>query len=357
MKSIEQKILDIVCPGNEIIYGMGGRPSVMVKIPRMTYAQLGMGESEKVHPAFVINGKEADAIYISKYENIIENGCAYSVPLADPSVGMDFDEARAACEANGRGWHLMTKIEWAMLAQWCKNNGTLPLGNCHYGKDLKENSYHAFAATESEGRTNRVLTGSGPQEWSHNFRQNGIWDLKGNLGEWTGGVRTVFGELQILSDNDGADQMNSQSRDSACWKAVDGVTGELCSPDGKGTTENTLKLEFDGSVWKWTTQKQITHTDRFYGCPFADIVCAETVGTQARALLQAYGFLITDSEKEFEVEDYFYANSGAEERFFGCGGHFKHGREAGIFCSHGTTGRKDTSVTRGFRSAYVKLLD
>ena len=34
--------LQAVCPGNELIYDDKGLPSVMVKIPKMTYADLGI---------------------------------------------------------------------------------------------------------------------------------------------------------------------------------------------------------------------------------------------------------------------------------------------------------------------------
>lgn len=36
--------LKAVCPNNEILLDNAGKPSVMVRIPKMTYAQLGMGE-------------------------------------------------------------------------------------------------------------------------------------------------------------------------------------------------------------------------------------------------------------------------------------------------------------------------
>lgn len=355
MNNNEKWLMDILCPGNEILYDKNGKGSVMVKIPRQTYAQLGLGDSDKVHPAFIVNGKTVDAIYISKYENVIEEGLAYSLPMKKPAVSMNYDEAQDACTKKGRGWHLMTKAEWALLAQWCLNQGKLPKGNCSFGKDLKENGYQALPATESDGRVNLVLTGTGPCSWSHNGELSGIWDLKGNLGEWVSGARTFYGELQLLVDNNGADGENSQSAGSCEWKAVNGLTGEFCTPDGKGTTENSLKLEYADGKWNWTIKQEITHTDKFYGCPFAEIQCGQEVGAAAVQMLQAYGFLKTDSEKDAYEGACFYADSGAEEKFFGCGGHYKHGVEAGVFCAHGTTARTAVSATRGFRSAFVKI--
>jgi hypothetical protein len=100
--------LQAVCPGNEILYDDKGLPSIMVKIPRMTYAQLGMGESTATHPAFIINGTEVPEIYISKYQNIIQDGRAYSLPGVDPRVNITLDAAISACVAKGSGWHCMT---------------------------------------------------------------------------------------------------------------------------------------------------------------------------------------------------------------------------------------------------------
>lgn len=97
-KIMLQEVLDILCPGNEVLYDDVDEKSIMVKIPRQTYAQLGIGDSSEIHPAFIVNGREAEAIYISKYENIISGGRAYSLPLQRPAAGMNFDEAYAACE-------------------------------------------------------------------------------------------------------------------------------------------------------------------------------------------------------------------------------------------------------------------
>ena len=100
-----------LAPGNEILFDDKGMPSIMVKIPKLTYAQLGMGASTAVHPAFIVNGTEVDALYISKYLNIVKDSRAYSLPGQDPKANINFDTARQACEAKGAGWHLMTRME------------------------------------------------------------------------------------------------------------------------------------------------------------------------------------------------------------------------------------------------------
>ena len=91
------------CPNNEILYDDKGMPSIMVKIPKMTYAELGLGASTAIFPAFIVNGQEVDAIYISKYQNIVMNGRAYSLPAQDPKASINFDTALKACTDKGPG--------------------------------------------------------------------------------------------------------------------------------------------------------------------------------------------------------------------------------------------------------------
>ena len=55
----------VLPPNNEIIVDDLGKPSVMVKIPKFTYEDLGLPGSG-THPAFIVNGKEVPYIYISK---------------------------------------------------------------------------------------------------------------------------------------------------------------------------------------------------------------------------------------------------------------------------------------------------
>ena len=94
--------LQALCPSNEILYDDKGLPSIMVKIPKMTYAQLGLGSSTAIFPAFIVNGSEVDAIYISKYQNIVQNGRAYSLPGQNVKHTISKDSSASACEAKGR---------------------------------------------------------------------------------------------------------------------------------------------------------------------------------------------------------------------------------------------------------------
>ena len=343
--------LQAICPGNEILYDNKGKPSIMVKIPKQSYKQLGLGESEAIHPAFLVNGQEVDAIWISKYQNIEMDGRAYSLPGQDPKHSINFDTARGYCESKGEGWHLMTRAEWSLLALWCKQNGFLPYGNNDYGKDSRESNFKAIPTSTSSGRTNRVATGSGPLTWSHDKTPAGIWDLNGNVSEWVGGMRLVAGELQVLENNNAADSGNSQAAAGTDWKAIDGVTGAFVSPG----SANTLKLDYVSNAWKWITGSLTSSVDEYRSSSFESITADASVGAEAIMRLKALALLKHDDTAGAYEGDQFYANNGAAERLFSCGGSWSSAASAGVFYSNGHNPRTDVYTSIGFRSAYVKL--
>ena len=346
-----------VCPNNEILYDDKGLPSVMVRIPKMTYAELGLGESTAVFPAFIVNGQEVPEIYISKYQNCVYGNRAYSLPARLPQTSITFDTAITRCTSKGSGWHLMTRMEWALLALWCKKNGTMPKGNNNYGKDVSETIYSAIPGTfEQDGKRQKVLTGTGPLTWSHDGTPAGIWDLNGNVYEWVGGMRTVYGELQVLANNNAADPSHAQTAASAEWKAISGNTGELITPNGSGTTEGSVKLRWkNNNHWEYTTSSETDGTDTYKGCTFESVAADSTIQDAAKAVLQALAMIKADDTSGAYLGDYFYANSYEAERSFYCGGYWHSGASAGVFYATGNYARSLSLGTLGFRSAFVKL--
>lgn len=347
--------LKALAPNNEILYDDKGLPSIMVKIPKMTYAQLGLGSSTAVHPAFIVNGQEVDAIYISKYQNIVVDGRAYSLPGEDPKATISKDSALAACTAKGAGWHLMSRAEWAMLALWCKANGTQPKGNNNYGKDASETVRRAVPTYMDGANIGRVATGTGPLAWSHDGTPSGIWDLNGNVSEWVGGIRLVKGELQIMANNNAADKDKSQAADSAQWMAIKASDGTLITPDGDGTTTGSVRLDYVSSAWKWIEGTISSQSDSSRNCAFESVSADAALGADTVLLLQALGLLKYDNTVGAYNGDYFYANNGAAERAFYCGGYWSHGAYAGVFACSGYFVRSNASAHIGFRSAYVEL--
>lgn len=100
--------MNAVDHNNVVIFDDRGIPSIMCRFVRPK-------DTEEIPAVFKIGDKVADAIYISKYPNTVIDGRAYSMPMADPTVNITFDEAVQACRCKGLGWHLMTAVEYEYL--------------------------------------------------------------------------------------------------------------------------------------------------------------------------------------------------------------------------------------------------
>ena len=346
--------LKAICPNNEILYDDKGLPSIMVKIPKMTYADLGLGSSTAVFPAFIVNGQEVDAIWVSKYMNIVQNGRAYSLPGQDYANKINFDNSIAACTAKGAGWHMMTAFEWGALILWCEKNGFIPLGNCAYGKYHTETVQKAIPMTyDGSGKILHTAGGTGPLEWFHDKSPSGIADLCGNGWEWTGGIRSVKGELQIMANNNAADSANSQAAASALWMAISASDGTLITPDGNGTTAGSVKMDWASSKLTYDTSISDSSPGD-HNCLFKDITCSANIDDSAKNVLRAIGFLpITNTLITTYSKCYF--NNAEAERCFYRGGLYYSSSACG-FASFNCNARSfSTASNIGFRSAFVQL--
>ena len=170
-----------------------------------------------------MEGNEKSTIWVSKFPNIVENDRAYSLAMKLPKNYITFDAALAACRKKGNGWHLNQTGIFAVLNLLSQKMGTVPHGNTNYGKDY----YHAYEhGIQPQGETQRTLTGSGEPTWYHNHDTSGIADLNGNVWEWTGGLRLMNGEIQIIPygnsmkidcDMSAASTLGKQSCQTEIW--------------------------------------------------------------------------------------------------------------------------------------------
>lgn len=307
------------------IYDDVGIPSFMYRITKKKNSELFPGGRDKVHPAFIINGKEYDEIYISVYENCEINGKPYSLPMQKPWTNITNDEAARACFSKGDGWHLMTRMEWGLVAGICGMSGILPHGNTDYGK------YHADENEKGvpSGDYGVTLTGSGPETWTHNHKKDGIHDLCGNVLEMVRGFRIKNGVLQAAKDNDAAMDIDLTCEGDDWFDVVD--------DEGK-----PIYVHVEDGEITFTTDKDFTQG---YGGDCWGNVIIRCKSQQMRELGLWNG----------EKNAYLYVDSTDGEYLSFCGGSWNRTSNAGVFCVDLNYSRTNSYSNIGFRSAFCEL--
>jgi hypothetical protein len=105
-----------------VLYDDTGIPSYMLRIPRFNVETIDSGLGRGVHPAFVVDGKEVNEIFIGQVNARIIDGRAYSIPGESADRSITFDQAREACTKKGKGWHLLSSWEYAALVMFVVKN-------------------------------------------------------------------------------------------------------------------------------------------------------------------------------------------------------------------------------------------
>ena len=174
--------------------------------------------------------------------------------------------------------------------------------------------------------------------------------------EWAGGVRTVYGELQVMANNNGADSANSQGASSTKWMAINADDGSYITPDGSGTTANSVKLDIVSGHIQWS--KAITHKNadsEWPNCSFAAITCDSTIGEKAKLILQCLGMMPYSATDLCAKAGHlcYFRNLDAERAFFS-GGRWDYS-SFGLASFGGYYPRSNAWTYIGFRAAFVKL--
>jgi len=346
-----------------VLFDDVGYPSFYNILPKMTYSDLGM-TGNAVHPAFLVNEQEIAQFYFSTYQNIIVNGRAHSLPRKDPAVSQTHDAYRLACEKKGKGFHLASNAEWALISLFCRANGTIPRGNTYYGSDVSARYEKGQAAILDNGKVARILTGTGPETWNHDHTAHGIADMTGNVWERLSGLRLLNGEINIIPNNNSAASVD-ESRNSANWRAImpDGTlvapgTAGALKIDGKtaGSAETVSKLVGGGLVLNTEVRyPQYTggNTDNHYGyyqIKFQDFATLNN-SIAVPDLLKALCVFPIDANHN---DDYLYVRNYGE-RLPLRGGNWESSLGAGLFSLFLNFHRSITGNLTGFRSAFVDL--
>ena len=179
--------------------------------------------------------------------------------------------------------------------------------------------------------------------------------MNGNVWEWCTGLRMVYGEIQIIQDNNAADPTADLSAESAAWKAINAADGRLVTPDGKGTTVGTVKLDTFGGRWTYSTA--IASVATAGGHSFAGVTVDATIGDAAKVLLQALAMLPDTDLAGDGIDinygsDYFYADNSQAERCLFRGGSWYNNSHAGLFNFYLGESRSIIDGRVGGRSAF-----
>lgn len=332
--------------GNKVIYDDTGMPSIMVGVPKVKYSDIITGGTDEVLPFFIVDGEEKNTIYVSKFQNVVENDRAYSLAMKLPRNYITFDQSLVACRKKGNGWHLNQTGIFAVLNLLSQRMGTVPHGNTNYGKDY----YHAYEhGIQPQGEANRTLTGSGVPTWYHNHDTSGIADLNGNVWEWTGGLRLLDGEIQIIPYGNSMKIDCDMSAGSTLWKAIK-PDGTLVEPGTAGTLKvdrtsaSDAALRINTSVTTRTTDSNDTSQ------VFKSVKAVD--GVSIPKLLIALG-LFPDSGVTGYGNDRFWArNNGERLPFRGSG--FSNLSHSGPSALYLNLVRSISYGHVGFRSAFYE---
>ena len=177
---------------------MGNFMNHMVYIPPFTHPEIS-GVTFGGFMAGKFQASQPNATPDDDNPDVADSADPGVVPaITQPGVpawrNITFHQARKAAANLGVGWHLMTAFEWASLVLWSQANGTMPHGNNGNVNPPADVTYTSETALLDRAGFARdagwfpCLTGTGPNTWAHNHQADGVFDLNGNMWEWSDGL-------------------------------------------------------------------------------------------------------------------------------------------------------------------------
>lgn len=330
---------------NVVLFDNDGMPSIMVPIARGKYSELITGGSQNYHEAFKVHTVDKEKLYASKFLNVVVNGKAYSLAGKDPKTSINADQALKCCRDKGRGWATMPYSFYCYIALWCRKNGTMPRGNNNYGQDHGYPLEKGTPAMYDGERPGRTLTGSGPNTWNHNWAEDGIADLNGDVWEWAPDMRVVDGEIQVIPYSNIFDADVSNVAGSTAWMAI-AADGSLVEPGTPGTLH-----------WDWLNSKITLATSTTSTEDAGGYTEYKAMGLESGLVVPeiAKGLLLYPDEPNGDYGGDGHWFNPVGERLPVIGGVWNSAAYAGVFAVNCNFPRSNANWGVGFRSAFCEL--